>query len=454
MKKRHVGADLTEGPILKKLVLFAIPMILTNLLQQLYGMVDLIIIGQFVGSIGTVGVSTGGEIADFLTPTAMAVATAGQVYISQLSGAKDFQRMKEASGTMLTFMLYMSVVCMLVPIVLSDTLLGWMNCPPEAWQQAKDYMIICSFGMPFIFAYNGIVAMLRGIGESKRPLIFVAVAASVNIVTDLLFVVVLKMEASGTALATVLSQVGSCVAAFFFLNRKKEAFDFGFNRRFFKVRFEHLKVMLKLGVPQLIRTFCIRYSGMWVKANINSYGLTFSATYSVGNKILNFGDVLFNSFTMAGGAMIGQNLGARKIDRAQKTQRITLGISMAGAAIVAILCLLIPKPLFRLFTADEAVIENGVVFMQIMAIGVLVHAWASSYKCMSTGVGIPSLALAIGVLDGVSRILVCLMFVNLFNWGGLGYYWGAALCHVLPGLTAFVYYMSGKWKTAKLLSER
>lgn len=232
----RVGRDLTEGPIFQNLVLFAIPMIFTNLIQQLYSMADLAIIGQFVGSVGTVGVSTGGEVSDLMTPVATSVSMAGQIYIAQLAGAKDMKRVKEALGTMLTFMLLLSVFATFVPILFWRPILALLNCPEEAIAQARNYMVICSFGMPFIFGYNAICAVLRGMGESKRPLEFVAVAATVNVFLDILLVAIIPLEAAGTAIATVASQIGSCVAAFIYLCRHKENFDFELKLSYFSMK--------------------------------------------------------------------------------------------------------------------------------------------------------------------------------------------------------------------------
>lgn len=450
----RIGHDLTEGPIFQNLMLFAIPMIGTNIIQQLYSMADLAIIGQFVGSAGTVGVSTGGEIADLLTPVAASVSMAGQVYIAQLVGSKDGKRVKEALGTMLTFMLLLSVFATFVPILFWRPILRILNCPEEAITQARDYMVICSLGMPFVFGYNAVCAVLRGMGEAKRPLFFVAVAATVNVFLDILLVAVIPLEAAGTAIATVCSQIGACVAAFSFLHRNKEHFGFELKLSYFNLKWEHLSVMLKLGIPQLIRSFCVRFSMLWVKANINAYGLLYSSTYSIGNKLEKFVDVFFNGVTGAGSAMIGQNLGARKIDRVKKIQNGTLLGATAMGLMGSLLFLAFPKPLFRIFTEDMAVLEYGVTYCRVMALACVVHAIASSYKCMATGAGEAMLSFFIGVFDGISRVIVCYIAVEFFDAGVMGYYLGAALCHLLPGLVSFGYYVSGKWKTKKLLAER
>lgn len=249
MKKKKVGTDLTHGRILSTLLVFAIPIVLTNLIQQLYSMVDLIIVGQYVGSVGTVGVATGGEVSDLMTPVATAFSTAGQIYIAQLVGAKQDKKVKETIGTLLTLMFLISFACIALTVIFHGQILALLNCPPEALRQATYYMIITTLGMPFIFGYNAVCGVLRGMGESKKPLIFILVAACVNIVCDVLLVAVFKLEAAGTAIATVLSQFGAFASAFYYLYRNKEQFDFELKFSYFRMEKDALVVIIKLGIP-------------------------------------------------------------------------------------------------------------------------------------------------------------------------------------------------------------
>jgi putative MATE family efflux protein len=451
--RRSVGKDLTEGKILPSLLTFAVPLILTNLLQQLYSTVDLIVISQFVGSQGTVAVSTGGEIIDFMAPLAMAFSMAGQVYIAQLAGANDRKRTHEAIGTILTLMMGLSLIGLLAAVIFRIPLLGWLNCPEEAKSQAVSYMTITALGLPFVFGFNAISGVLRGMGESKRPLFFVTIAATVNIFTDIFLVVVIPLGATGTAIATVASQAGSFGAAFYFMNKHREHFGLEFNLKFFKINKNALLIILKMGIPQLIRSFSVHYSMMWVKANLNSYGLIVSATYGVGNKVERFVQVFTQGVDGAAGAMIGQNLGARKSNRVTHTLWTTFACTMVFGIINAVMFLLFPKGLYRLFTADAGVINYGVIFLRIMSIGCIVTAASGCFKSIATGAGAAFLCFVIGVLDGVCRILVCLFFFYVLDDGASSYFWGAALCQGIPGLICFIYFLSGKWKTKKLLAE-
>ena len=214
VKTKKVGMNLTEGSILKGLLAFAVPIVLTNVIQQLYSLVDLMVIGQFVGSAGTVGVSSGGEIADLVTPVATAFSNAGQIYIAQLFGAGMEEKIKRGVGTLISVMVLMSLGMMAVTIISCAPILHLLNCPQEAMAQAESYMIITALGMPFIFGYNAVCGALRGMGESRKPLTFIVIAAIINVVLDVVLVAVFHMDAAGTAIATVLAQVGSFAASF------------------------------------------------------------------------------------------------------------------------------------------------------------------------------------------------------------------------------------------------
>lgn len=309
VRKDRVGTNLTEGPIMSSLLLFAIPIVLTNLVQQLYSMVDLIVIGQYVGNIGTVGVNTGGEMADLVTPVAMGFSTAGQIYIAQLFGAKADRKIKQTVGTLLSFMMMISVALVFVAFFFHRTILELLNCPPEAMSQAANYMIITALGYPFIFGYNAVCGILRGMGESKRPLYFILVAATVNIVLDILLVVVFHLEAAGTAIATTASQMGAFIAAFLFMWKKRERFDFELKLSYLKLDREILWILVRLGIPQVVRSMFVRFGMLWVNSSANAYGLVVSATNSVGNKLQKFLEVFIQGIDTASASMIGQNLG-------------------------------------------------------------------------------------------------------------------------------------------------
>lgn len=463
VSKKGVGRDLTSGAILPLLMVFAMPVVVSNLIQQLYSMVDLMIIGQFVGNIGTVGVNTGGEIADFLTPVATSFAAAGQIYIAQLAGAKRFEDQKKATGTFITLMMGASLVMTVLTIILTRPILQMLNCPEEAMGEAVNYMVITAIGLPFIYGYNAVCGVLRGMGESKRPLVFIIIAAVVNIFLDILLVAVIPLSAAGTAIATVISQLASFVAAFVYMYKHKETFDFELKLSYFRCDIGHMKVLLRLGLPQAVRSILVRVSMLWVNANINACGEIASGTNGIGNKLQKFLEIFSASMSQASAAMVGQNLGAKKHDRAKKIVINTLLSCLAFGAFLSVLICIFPKQTFGIFTIDEAVKELGVYYVYMLAVHIMVSSVTSSYQAMVIGAGNATLNFIIGILDGVvCKIGLSVLFVNVIfrvtaesDWfmTTMGYFWGTGLSRVLPAVVCMIYFYSGVWKKKNLVSE-
>lgn len=454
VKVKRVGTNLTEGGISKMLLTFAFPIVLTNIIQQLYSMVDLMIAGKYVGGAGTIGVSTGGELADFMTPVAMALGSAGQIYIAQLVGAKKMKEVKATIGTLFTLCFLASFVLMIGAVCFCNPFLRLMNCPELGFQQARGYLIITAIGYPFIFGYNAVCGILRGMGESKRPLMFILVAATVNIFADLLLVVVFPLEAVGTAIATVLSQIGSFLAAFLFMYRRRDSFDFRLKPSYFKMEAHTAKILVRLAVPQMCRSLLVRVSMMYVNSNCNSYGPVYAQTNSIGNKIQKFLEVFMQGMDTAAATMIGQNLGAKKNDRAAKTVWNALWMCMLVAVAAAALSWLIPRQMFTLFTNEDAVKELGVTFLRIISIHYFCSAFVGAFQSMVTGCGFVELGFAIGVLDGfVCKIGFSLIFLHLLGAGETSFWWGTTVSRFLPGCLCMAYFLSGKWKTRKMLSD-
>ncbi len=451
-KNKNVGRDLTEGPILKTLLVFAIPIVISSLVQQLYSMVDLAVIGKYVGLTGTVAVNTGSEFADLLSPIAMGFSTAGQIYISQLVGAKEDKKVRKTIGTLLSFMMVVAVFGMFVSLFFAKPILNLVNCPAEALSQAEWYMWIVSFGIPFVFGYNAVCGILRGMGDSEKPLKFITVAALVNVVLDLLFVIVLKWDAAGTALATTISQGASFVSAFLHLWRNKDKFEFSLSKEYFNIDMPILKVLIKLGIPQVVRSTCVRTGMLWVNAQANSYGLIVSGANSVGNKLQKLLECFVSGVDTASAAMIGQNLGARKIERTKKITLYTVASCLVAAAVSSAIGLLLPKEIYGLFTKDAEVMEVGVTFLKIFTLHFFASAVTGSFQALVTGSGFVELGFVLGILDGlVCKIGLCMFFMNVLDMGYIGLWWGVAASRIPNAFIVIGYYLSGKWAERKLL---
>jgi len=449
---RRVGTDLTQGSIFKGLLLFASPIVLAALIQQLYSVVDLIIIGQYMGNQGTVGVSTGGEVADMVTPIANAFSTAGQIYIAQLIGARKTDGVKSAVGSLLTLMTIIALSFAAISLVFCRGILTLLNCPEEAFRQAVNYQIITAIGIPFIFGYNGVCGILRGMGESKAPMTFIIIAAVVNIILDLIFVIAFHWEAAGTAIATVLAQLASFAASLLFLLRHKEQFGFTLSLRSFRMDRHDVKVICSLGVPQAIRSSLVRLSMFWVNSQVNAYGMVIASTNSIGNKLQKFLDIFSSSIQQASAAMIGQNLGAGKKERAGRVVWCTLASCLTIAIVISGLTVLFPRFTFGVFTADEGVLGMAELYLKILVAHFIWGAIVSAFQAMVVGSGFASMNFAVGILDGiVCKVGLGILFAYVMGMGATGFFIGTAWSRALPAIICFVYFISGRWRTRRLL---
>jgi len=447
-----LGTDLTSGSVFSQLVFFSLPILAANIIQQLYQTIDMIVIGKFVGSTGTIGVSVGGQAAILFTIIAIALAGGGQIYISQLMGARDKEGIQSAIGTLFTTTFTVSIAMMVLGLVFSKDLLRLLNAPPEAMSATSDFMRITCLGFPFIFGYNAVCAVLQGMGDSKRPLIFICAAALINVVLGVIFVGVFKWSTVGTALATVIAQGFSCMFALVYLFRHKDAFGFDFKLRRFRVNRKHLRVLLRLSLPMLMQNGLIIITLMYVNSLINAYGVVASATNSIGDKVFTFASISTQSLSTAGAAMIGQNLGAGKPAR---VKRIVLSILILAASLGVLsiaMSLIIPRQIFTIFSDDPAVIEYGVKYLRVSVITFILAALMSPFFALVNGSGFALLGLLVGILDGVVfRLGLAWLFSSVFTLGVPGYWLASALARLGPLIVCFIYYASGKWKTRKLL---
>ena len=204
--KNSFQKDLTQGSIPRLLVSFAMPLLISNTLQAIYNLVDMIVVGQYIGGAGMSAVSIGGDLLHLITFVAMGFSSAGQVIVAQNVGAHDHDQVKKTIGTMFTFLLSIALIISVVCLILRKQILLWLNTPSESYAYTMDYSVTCMVGLVFIYGYNIVSAILRGMGDSRRPFYFVAIAAILNIFLDIVFVVFFHMEVFGAALATVIGQ--------------------------------------------------------------------------------------------------------------------------------------------------------------------------------------------------------------------------------------------------------
>lgn len=447
MRKTALATDLTEGNVARQLVSFSIPFLLANLLQTCYSLTDMMIVGRVVGSTGLSAISNGGDLQALFTNLGVGFTSAGQIIVAQYLGAKDEQGVRNTIGTLFTSVFVLSLGLMALGLLGTDFFLTALQVPAEAYSQAKAYCVVTFTGMVFIYGYNAVSAILRGIGDSRHPLCFVIISTSLNVLLDLIFVAGLGMGARGAALATVIGQAVAFLASLVFLYRRREDFGFDFTLPSFRPKAQILKTMFKMGIPLALRSTAIQFSMLFVTSHINSYGVAASAITGVGNKILNIATMVTTSLEMAGSSMVGQNFGAGKLDRVKKVLQISLVIGLFFNLLLAVILLVWPEQVFRIWTEDPEVLALVPLYLPVAVLQLAGFALRSPCLILVSGIGFVSMSFVVGILDGVVfRIGLALLFGDILGWGICGYWYGT----VLAGFTAcFIigpYYFSGAWK--------
>lgn len=442
--------DLTNGNVTKLLLKFAFPLFVSNALQAIYNIVDMIVVGQYIGGEGMSAVSIGGDVLHLLTFVAMGFSSAGQVLISQDVGAKRMDAVRKTIGTMFTFLLGISLVISVGCYFIRNLMLDLLNTPVESYDFTMDYTVTCIFGLFFIYGYNIVSAILRGMGDSRRPFVFIAISAVVNMVLDLLFVAGLKMEVFGAALATVISQGLSFIIALTYLYLKKESFGFDFRPDSFKIDRQAFKKLVALGVPMAIQSAAINLSKIVLTSWINLYGVVFSALSGLYNKINMMIGIVSQSFTTAGSTMVGQSLGAKKYDRVPKIMKVVLYSTVLISTVLAVALFFFSEPIFRMFTGDEEVLAIA----SIVVLPAILNMYGSATRSVSfslmNGSGNAKLNFAVAIIDGIiSRIGISALLGFAVGMGCRGFWYGDALAGYMPMVIGIIFFLSGRWKKEK-----
>ena len=450
MDKRKGNTDLTEGKVWKVIVRFALPLLVGNLLQQFYNITDSIIVGQFLGKEALAAVSASFFIYYFIISLVIGVGSGTTVVISQLFGAKQYQKVQLAFSSFFIFMLVGGIILSIAGIIFAEPVFRLTNTPEEVIPQAVAYFRIYIGGTFLFVTFNSIISILRGVGESVRPMLFILITTVLNIAFDLLFILVFKWGIEGAARATVVSQgIGMCIALAYvnnthpLLSIKKQ--DMLFDWKLFKES-------LKIGLPTSVQQCAIALGLIALLGIVNSFGTNTLTAYWAAGKI----DTIITQavLTLSGAlaAFCGQNIGAGRLDRVKKGVQFTMYTNIALGLLTFAAVYLFGNEMMRIFTKDIDVVAIGKEYLLIIGGFFIVHGALNVYNGALRGAG--------DTLFPMITSLVCLWLIRiplayyLSSWlGRNGIWWAIGISITIGLIVTFVYYKIGFWKRRRRIYE-
>ena len=455
MKTKTLSKDFTQGNIPKQLFWFTLPFMASNALQVLYSTVDMVVVGKYVGTAGLSAVSMSSLILNFATMVCLGFSNGGQVMISQAIGSGKRQTLNNIIGTLFSMIMIFTVVLSAVFLFGRNLFLDLMNVPDESRAMALDYLIICSSGLIFTAGYNMVSAVLRGMGDSKRPFLFIGIASVINLVLDVVFTGYMGMGVAGVAWATITGQGVSFLFSLWYLFRNKEAFGFDFQKSSFVIHKKYASMILSQGMPMAIQSGCINLSMLFVNSIINNVGVVASATFGVGVRIDDIVNKISQGIQHAAMPMISQNIGAGNRKRAVNVVYNAWIFSVAFTVLCMILYIFFGKQMFMLFSDDPLVHEMSGTFIRAILWMFPAFAVMRGSGAFIQGIGHAKLCMVLAMLDGVVlRIGLSWMFGIAFGWGFYGFVLGYGLAPYGYEVPSMNYFLSGKCKKRATLAEK
>lgn len=452
MRQTKLRTDFTTGNIPMQLLRFAVPFMLSNAMQLIYSMVDMAVVGKYVGSAGLSAVSNAALIMNFCAMVCLGFCNGGQVLIAQHLGGGKKEKIGSIVASLTTAMLVLGCVFIVAVLCLKGSIIRWVEIPPESVDMAKDYLVICGLGLLFTFGYNIVSSIFRGLGDSQHPFIFILIASVANLVLDLLFTGYLGWGVAGAAAATVIGQAISLIfsVSFLYKNRAEIGLDQKIGLR--SVDRDMMKKLIRLGIPYAIQSAAVNLSMIFVSSLINSLGVFASAAFGVGVKIDDTATKLSQGVMMAVAPMVGQNIAAKNKSRTKKIVWWALLYAGLLYLVFTIVLLLFNRQLFGLFNQEPEVLALAPVFVSAVVWGFPAMAMMRAFSGFVQGVGHARLSMILGLLDGVVlRISLSYIFGIVMDMGFTGFVLGFSIAAFGNCIPAMIYFLSGKWEKRKTL---
>ncbi len=440
--------DLTTGNEGKRILYFAIPMLLGNFFQILNTLVDSIIVGNYIGKSALAAIGSAFPVIFALISLVIGISAGISIVISQYYGAKDMVRVKRAIDTAFIFLIGASAILGVIGIIFAPQIFASLHLSDEAMHEAVTYMRIYLAGIIFMAGFNGAMGILRGLGDSKTPLIFLIIVTVSNIILEVVFIIWMKLGIAGAAYATIGSQVIGFVISIAYLNRSHEIV----NLRFFKMVFdkEIFKLSLKIGLPSGMQQIFVALGMVALIRIVNEFGTNAMAAYTIAGRIDSFASLPAMNFSMALSSFVGQNIGAGYYSRVKRGLRATIILSGSIAVIMSILIGLFATPLMEAFTSDAEVVKIGANYLLIVCTFYLFFAMMFAFTGVLRGAGDTIIPMFITLFSlWIVRIPLAVFLSSRYGIDGV--WWAIPIAWGMGMIASYLYYRTGKWRNKRVV---
>ena len=442
--------NLTTGSIYKKLIIFGAPIFLSQILQAFYNIVDMLVVGKYVGSTGIAAIGNVSSVIWVVNSIGAGIAVGGTVLVSQYTGARDKKSQKDTISTLFGITAILSIFITVLSILTYKPLFEIMDIPHEAMQYASDYMFVICTGWVFMFGYNSVCAVMKGLGDSKCPLYFMLISTVLHVGLDIAFVGPLNMGPKGAAISTVIAECISFVLSLVFL---KKLYFKGEKLKFFAMKKEKLLILLKIGLPTTAQMVIVNISFLFITSMLNIYGVVVASAAGTGMKVLNLMTTPCWAIGQTVCAMAGQSMGAGDIERTKNVGKIGVKVNFLVNLLVVIIFQIFAGQIISLFDTNPDVISHGILFIRLCcSLDCIMYAIMFTYDMFAVGVGDSKLGFFNSLIDSVfMRVVVCWILGFVFNFGFIGIYIGVAVSSVIPAIIGAIYFKKGTWKKKRLI---
>ncbi len=440
MKEKDLQNNMTEGPITKTLLLFSLPMIAGNLLQQCYNIADTLIVGRFLGSGALAAVGSSYTLMTFLTSILLGLCMGSGAVFSIRYGEKDEERLKESMGASFLLILITAVILNILVFLLLDEIMILLQVPGEIYEMMREYLWVIFWGIPATFLYNYFASLLRAVGNSVTPLLFLAVCALLNVVLDLWFVLGLKWGVAGAASATVISQYVSGVGLAVYTWMKTP--QFRIRGKYLKPRKEMIKEIAQFSFLTSLQQSVMNLGILMVQGLVNSFGTVIMAAFAAAVKIDSFAYMPVQDFGNAFSTFVAQNFGAKKEERIRKGIQYAVVMAVIFCLVISVLVVVFARPLMMIFVKPEEteILAAGAEYLRIegafyCGIGCLFLLYGF-YRAVKK----PGMSVVLTVISLGTRVILAYLLSSVEQIGVVGIWWSVPIGWALADITGFVYY--------------